>query len=238
VGRVAELYPLANNMNTFDRILWRLNGILILIGVLGALVLITYIFTQSSQFSTRQKQEAAVITSDEKQGKQYLQLGGGSLIFGNGILRFPLSEIESGGSFSSSGYGGFTRNYLFLNPIDLKSWWLLPDHKSIIRESHDLCNPQLGASKKVVSTIYEIIAKDTNGDGKISQDDSTRAYFSTNLNDSGKELTGDSVRIISVQQINESQAIVLFQTQTETRYKIILIENGATISETVIPLKQ
>jgi hypothetical protein len=84
-------------MNTFDRILWRINGILIFIGVLSILLLVGYVFTQSSLFSSRQKEEAAVITTDEKQEKQYLELRRGSLLTGTDILRSPLSEIQSGG---------------------------------------------------------------------------------------------------------------------------------------------
>ena len=225
-------------MNTFDRILWRINGILIFIGVLSILLLVGYVFTQSSLFSSRQKEEAAVITTDEKQEKQYLELRRGSLLTGTDILRSPLSEIQSGGSFSSSGYGGFTRNFLFVNPPDLKSWWLLPDQKGIIQESHDLSNPRSGDSRRVVASIYEIITKDTNGDGRISPDDSSRAYFSTNAAGSGLELTKDSIRVIAVEQVSDSQAIVLFQTPTETRATTFLITNGNIVSEAAIPLKQ
>ncbi len=236
--QTSSLGTLAKHMNTFDRILWRTNGILILVGILGLLFFIAVILMQASLFSTRQKKEAAVVTSDEKQEKQYFQLRSGSLLAGNGILRSPLLEIESGKSFSRSGYGGFIKNYLFLNPCDLKSWWLLPNHKGIIREAHDLCNPQTGDSKRVVSTIYEIIAKDTNGDGKIASDDNTRAYFSTNQDDSVTELTGDSTQIISVQQTSDAQVIILFQTPSDTRCKSISIVDGSTISETVISLNQ
>ena len=225
-------------MNTFDRILWRINGILIFIGVLSILLLVGYVFTQSSLFSSRQKEEAAVITTDEKQEKQYLELRRGSVLTGTDILRSPLSEIQSGGSFSSSGYGGFTRNFLFVNPPDLKSWWLLPDHKGIIQESHDLSNPRSGDSRRVVASIYEIITKDTNGDGRISSDDHSRAYFSTNAAGSGLELTKDSIRVIAVEQVTDSEAIVLFQPPTETRATTFLITNGNTVSEAVIPLKQ
>ena len=225
-------------MNTFDRVLWRINGILIFIGVLSILLLIAYIFTQSSLFSSRQKQEAAVITTDEKQEKQYLQLRSGSLLAGTDLLRSPLSEIESGGSFSSSGYGGLTRNFLFVYPPDLKSWWLLPDHKGIIQESHDLTNPRSGESKRVVASIYQIITKDTNGDGRITPEDSSRAFFSTNAEGSGLELTKDSTRVIAVEQVSDSEAIVLFQTPNETRAKTFLISNGTTVSEAVISLKQ
>jgi hypothetical protein len=224
-------------MNTFDRTLWRLIGILLLLGVLGIFSCIIYAFARSSLFSEEEKKEAAVVTTDKKQEKQYLQLRSASILSGTNTLRSSLSKIQSNRSFLKSEYGGSISNFLFMDSANLKSWWLLPDHEGIIQESHDLTTPRHGNNRKVVSSVYEIITEDSNGDGRISLDDNPRLFFSTNQPSSGLDLIAQSTRIIAIEQINDTQAVILFQTSSETRAKTFLISNGATVSEAVISLK-
>lgn len=225
-------------MNTFDRILWRINGILLLVAILGITLTILYAFSQSAIFSSRQKNEASVITTDESKRKTYLDLGSGSVITGSSLLRCPLYDSESDSKFSSSGYGRGTRNYLFVEPDSLKSWWLLPNHTSIIHEYKDLLSPQSGDKKKVIATIYEVASKDTNGDSKIDSDDDVAAFFSKNLDENSIELTKDAKRILSIDQVSDTEALIVFQTSTETKAKTIRIEDGNTIRESVISLKE
>lgn len=224
-------------MNTFDRILWRTNGILLLVAILGITLTIVYSFSQSTIFSSRQN-EASVITTDDNKRKTYLHLGSGLVITGSSLLRCPLFDSESDSKFSSSGYGRGTRNYLFIEPTSLKSWWLLPSHTSIIRDYKDLLSPQNGDKKKVIATVYEVVSKDTNGDSKIDSDDDVTAFFSKNLDEKSIELTKDAKRILSIDQISDTEALIVFQTSAETKAKTIRIENGNTILENTISLKK
>lgn len=223
-------------MNAFDRILWRINGVLLLLTVLGVGVLMVYVVGASGLVSQREHNADVVLTTNESQKKSYLHLGSGSLLAGGRTLRFPLYDSESDAKFSS-GYGRMTRNYLFVDPASLNSWWLLPEHTGIIAGYHDLYVPTEGAQREVISTVYEVMSRDTNGDGRIDGKDKVSALLSANDGSPAKTLAEESRGILAVEATSDTEALITFQTDKDTKVLVFEKEGGALVREGTLSME-
>src|SRR5450759_4053254 len=99
-------------MNRFDHILWRINGVLILIAAISGVSLCGFVVVQMLPGSSHERKNAAVVNVDQgTHEKEYLRLGSASNMKGASVVRMPLYSDTDYGSFSSRSSGGNTRNY-------------------------------------------------------------------------------------------------------------------------------
>ena len=128
-------------MNRFDRILWRINGVLFLVILVLGFLPLAWNFAESWIHRPSRKNAPPIL--NEAQGtheKEHFQLGAPSRVTGTSILRTPLYGEASSreySSFKSSGDRSHTRNYLFLDYSDLSSWWLFETFERAILKEHD-----------------------------------------------------------------------------------------------------
>lgn len=225
-------------MNAFDRVLWRINGVLVLAGCLGIALVALYVFYPSAFFTADRNPEALWVEAGDDFEKSYLHLGDGSLLAGVPVLRCPLYDSEPSGKRLRYSRQREIRNYLFIDSTSLKSWWLLPDDSAFIVGHHDLFKPRGGDGKTVVSTLYQVALEDSNGDGRIDADDRVSVLFSTNRDAPPVNLTGDSKKILSIYQVSDSEALIMVQTDDGAEALVIQIESGKRVRESSIALRR
>src|SRR5437667_2544608 len=112
-------------MNKFDRILWRINGVILLAVLIFGLLPLVWSLSESWLHRPLRLNAPPIVR--EVQGiheKEFLHLGWPSRITGTSVLRIPLyGEVPPRGSSSFKGGGerAHTRNYLFVDYSDLSS---------------------------------------------------------------------------------------------------------------------
>lgn len=155
--------------NKFFITISRINSILILLVVIGALISIIVLNIASSSWGNRN----TVQVHDEK-SKETIDLRLGSLedMKGHDIQTVNLLSDNPGRGFSS-GYGGAEiRNVLFLSGEDLKAKWLYETNTFLIN-----CFCKLQEANKyngeapVLATYVSVVKDDTNHDGELSSKD-------------------------------------------------------------------
>jgi hypothetical protein len=232
-------------MNKFDRVLWRINGILFLV----ILIFGTYgsVRSLSPPFAQRPSRQNTPGLVNEAQGtgeKELLNLGWPSRITGTSILRMPLrSEPLSRGSSSFSSFKGGgdraqTRNYLFVDHSDLSSWWLFQGFDRAILKEHDLRADIEGKDKPVISTIFEVATADTNGDHRITEEDRVAAFFAAADGKKPIEIVSPSDRIISVDQVPNNQVLIVYQRAATVTAALFSAQDGAKIKESPLPINK
>jgi hypothetical protein len=157
----------------FFSVLWRANAVLIFVaGIMGSLVLAFVLFLMWQE-ATRSRHASDVlnVASNEIEGST-TSLGGFDPIEGTPVLRAELF-IEQEYEFSAGSKDTrSTQNYLYYNPTENTTNWLLPGYKGIILATHELPADdyrEVRTPPKVV--LYELVDRDTNGDGKLTQND-------------------------------------------------------------------
>src|ERR1043166_1615953 len=150
-------------MNRFDRILWRINGLvlLILFIFLGFQIwMATHMWSRPPFRPASAPSPNAPRVSEEKLS---LHLGDVSGISGTPFLRVALqSEAENFGSFPSSrGVPRRVWNYRYVSATDLSSWWLFERPDQVITHVHDLRADLGGNDKPVVASLFEVVTGDS-----------------------------------------------------------------------------
>jgi hypothetical protein len=198
-------------MNKFDRILWRINGILFLIVLLFGILPLLWSLSESLGRRPTQAHGAAIV--NQTQGtheREFLHLGSPSRITGTSMLRVPLqSEVPSrASSFKSSGFESHNRNFLFIDHSDLSSWWLFEGFEQAIIREHDLRVEPAGNDKRVIGTIFEVVTTDTDGDHRITANDRVSVFFSGADGKKPIEIVSSSDRILSVDQVTNNEVLI------------------------------
>ena len=226
-------------MKRFDLILWRINGVLLLFAVAAGIILLIWGLAQTFFYSANEHKDAAVV--DVNQGthqKEYLNLGGSTKMTGLSVVRIPLYSDTSYRSFSSESSGGRTRNYLFIDFSSLSSKWLFDGFQRLILNEHDLYASLNNTGTNIVGSIYEVVASDTNGDGKVTEDDQVIAFWGTPNGKDVVEVVSSAKRILSVEQVTDAEVLIIYQQEKSTMAMLLSASTGKKIKESQLPMQQ
>src|SRR2546422_2573007 len=106
-------------MNKFDRILWRINGVLFLVILSFGILPLVWSLSGSFRRPPYHQGEPSIVSKPQgTNNKQFLHLGDAARVRGTPFLRISLrSEAEYSSSFK--GRDSRVANYLYLNDADL-----------------------------------------------------------------------------------------------------------------------
>ncbi|XOF35159.1 MAG: hypothetical protein ACL93V_07685 [Candidatus Electrothrix sp. YB6] len=156
----------------FFRVINRINSVVFLLLLFGALFLILIVTFQSNKWQDRRTFEVIDNSNSEDANKIELILEGIHIIEGHDVQYIRLESKRSGGKFSSGYSGGQIRNILFLVGSDIDSHWLYEKHSNYIRNFSHLRKKSNGDKNEPVVALYiEVVKNDTNGDGELNDED-------------------------------------------------------------------
>jgi len=213
-------------MNKFDHILWRINGIAILLGafLFGCFCLYTAYRVLFWTFEPREQNIAFV--NEETQQSGYLRLGEFSPVDNVNAFYAPLESYgEDGNSsnYSSSYHSSNTVNYLFLDRAENKAAWLAPGNSWRFLRLHKLYEDIEAKKKKTVGFIYKVIREDTNQDNSLDAKDKHWIYYSR-ANGSGFIPLLKAIDVVlGVEQVNNNYVMFFYQNGSKTYYSEIEI---------------
>jgi len=229
-------------MKHFDRILWRINGILLLFAAASGVILLVFGLLSAISFgSSNARKDAAIVNIDQStHQKEYFFLGSSSEIKGFSIVRIPLHSDTSYRSFSSYGSsgGGLVRNYLFIDYSSMSSKWLFDGFKRLILNVYDFHASLNNNNTNIVGSLYVVVTSDTNGDGRITEDDRAAVFFGTPDGKGVGEVIPPINRILSIEQVTDSEALIIYQKEQSTMALLLSTSTGKQIREAKLPMKQ
>jgi len=169
----------------FFRQLWRINGVLIFLVALLAVLVLGCIAIQFLDFGRHAAKQVVRVDQQTQEKAEPPILGAFQTVSGTPFMRAALTfgDEYARSSFSSSAGSYSTRNYLFLNPETLEGRWLFPDNKQLIVDSDELrenLQPKDSDTPKFRTTafFYKMIDTDTNGDKQLTPEDKLSIAYS------------------------------------------------------------
>jgi hypothetical protein len=233
-------------MNRFDRILWRINGVLFL--ALLAAGLWGFLTTLTAFYRDRNIKPREAVTVVDQQGnrsgeKETLSLDDLKRVSGTPFVRMPLRKKRESDAVSSFGsYKGRRPdtliNYLYLNTADLSSWWLFEGFDRAITDQQDLRTETGGNDRAVVATLFEVVVKDTNGDHLLTSADQEAVYFCGADGRRPIEIIPPSDGVLGVEQVSPGQFMIIYRREQSVTASLFSLANGAKLKETVLPVKE
>lgn len=198
---------------------WRVNSLMILAASVLAVVLLgVFIASQLRDwFRTRQTTDVVNLVEEQVQGTRS-RLGRFEQIAGTGVLRASLNVEQAYELGTISKESTSVQNYLYFEPRTQQSYWLLPGYRGLVLEDHLYPDPTYGdTSTPVVTTLFQLIDADSNGDGKLSYSDRLALAVSDPIGKQLVRVVKDVERFNGAYLMDAQTLVVLYSTRGEVR---------------------
>ncbi|NEQ87560.1 MAG: hypothetical protein F6K26_48425 [Moorea sp. SIO2I5] len=223
--------------NKFFRFVWRFNAIVIMASGLLAIAVLAFAAIEIVRSTTRERQGINILNvDDDSSSSQEWELGNLREVDGTTYLMVPLYSDQSYTQSYYSKSTRSTRNYLFLDSETGNSKWLFANNDYLIASdrfisgTNDKENNRL-ESKPVIAVLYQLIKQDTNGDGRLTNNDMlTIALTHPNGNDYQEVLTGVD-RFLGYKVINANSLLILYQRDGIAYSAKVSLDNFALSNE-------
>lgn len=193
--------------------IWRFNAIVImLVGGLGvALALFACIMIYID--ITRDRSVRNVVNIEESsEKKEEWKLGSIATVKGSEFIMVPLHSEQRYARGSSSKSASSTRNYLFINVVNNKKYWLLGKNDYLITQTNQIPSTKYDEqSKDAKAILYYVVKSDTNNDKALTSSDSLTVAISKPNGKGYVELLKDIDFVNGYKNINENSVILVFQ---------------------------
>lgn len=205
-------------MDRLFSIITKINSVLLLLVLLGAAGSIAWMTLQSSHWQRRGAVEVAESKSEVKKSI-LLNFERVENIKGTDTQMMRLTTQEKSAKFSSGGYGGETRNILFLNGADKNARWLFEDHKNLVLTTAQLHEESSSAKEQSTKALYfEYVSADSNKDGSLSTDDHSSVGLTKPDGSGFLEALRDVSRILSYGMLDEQHLSIVYQKGNVVRH--------------------
>ncbi len=207
--------------NVFFRWIWRINSILIFLGALGLVGLISYELLRGL---FRSPPETPVVTNvaedptgienwvlgrmEEMSGTNFAMI---RLVSENNEVLLPKSSYLASGSGYFRSNKGPAKNVLFVDTKNNTSHWLFPDNSQIVSDSEPFPIRSYSKHTKTITKVvfYEVVEKDTNGDGVKNESDKLSLAVSKPSGEDYKVILQQFDRVIGKSLSEEDMVVVI-----------------------------
>lgn len=215
-------------MQNFDKILWRINGIIILFLSLAGLLFLSYLIVANVNNITRDREVTNIINNNEVKKDEYLYLENFERIKGNKLFLSALVlsqryDIDYYSKNSSS-----IKNYLFFNVENNSKHWLFENHDYLILEKIDILKNKEIYNGDIIGFIFKVIKSDTNGDGIINYKDDKSILISNNFGKNLKIVLNKYDKLLGINQY-ENDKLIIFYLLNQKLYNLKIDLNNFEI---------
>ncbi|MBA4502417.1 hypothetical protein [Marinobacterium marinum] len=158
--------------NRFFKLVWRFNGLVIMIA--GLLAVMTLLFVAYQVFNELTKERAVhnIVNVDEgADAEDILRLGYFEQPNSDKVLMIPVQVDQSYDQDYFSKSATSTRNYLFVNTESGEKKWLFKHANYLIASARKVRLSDDAADESAVAIVYQVVKEDSDQDGRLSASD-------------------------------------------------------------------
>ncbi len=221
----------------YDRILWRINGLILLLAGIGLLFGMLYIGVMILRDFGRNHRRPDLVTVDQAtQKKEFLRLGYGRPLAGGQYVLIPLTTSSDGStSFSYKGTrSGDEKNYLVVNKIDKTLSWVWSDSKISILRS-EVVHKEISNDKPIAKGLWiQVVSKDRDQNEKLEEEDGIDLLYYDLASQEKAPILENLDRVASIEQINADELMILFIREGSGYWTTFNARTNKTSSESPI----
>jgi len=230
-------------MEKFDKLIWRINGILICGAVVCVVVFAVfaggYAAYEAVGFDDREREVSDIVVVDEENKKEI------SLVVENfnrvAGTPYYVAAVNGDERFDRGSYSKFShsiKNYFFFNSEDGSSYYLFPDHERLICDRDVLIRKINELESEVLGWLYEVVDVDSNVDGLLTHSDYKKICISDASGKTVTSLVDEVVRTLGFQKLKGNQICFFAQTAHGYFAYIIDIDRKEVIEKTALNTKE
>lgn len=232
--------------NKFFKLVWRINGLIILGGATLIALFVVYNIAKDFIRSSNRPQPVVVenLASDPEDKEKWV-IGSPIHVTGNDFMLLPLvsenKEVKmlsvanfSKPSYDKRYYGNLSKNILFLDKKENKSFWLFKDTNRLILNI-TLFPDQFNNVEPTKAIFYNVVSKDTNKDKKLTKEDDSSLFMSTPEGENYQLILEAYDRLISRDIVGDNQILLVFQNKGKAFSRLIQLLPYKIISSVELP---
>ncbi len=219
-------------MDRFFSLVWRANALVILAAGLAGLALVMILLVQLGRdFLEPRRVQGVVNLADEEVEAETFHFGRFESISGSEFLSAPLYTQQGYplGSISKSSQS--SRNYLFYNPASGAAHWLLPDNEGLVEWRSEFPPSRYkGEREPVKGVLWQVIASDTNGDRKLTQNDLSVVFISGPSGRPLRELISGVQEVHGAHQFSSDRVSLMLLKNNRLRAAVVSLNALSLVS--------
>jgi len=225
--------------NRFFKSIWRIDGILLLIVGLLAIIALGYaLFGVIGNTGAARDEQVYVTDQTDSKEAVHWQLGSLIPVEGSSAVMLPL---ETGDRYSGSSYEKSAAttawNFLFIDGRNNKSHWLFDANSNLILSSDLLVEENYSVALNPVQAIlYQLVTADSDGDGELSSYDKQSVGLSQPDGGNYREVLKDIDFVVGHRLIDKDNLLLIYQRQGRAYSALVSLKGFAITSEQEIDL--
>lgn len=231
--------------NKFFLWVWRINGVLILGGVVIIGLFIAYQIAKDFFRDRHQPQENIVESvPEDPHNKEKWILGNPSHIQGNSFIMIPLvsenrnvevkDKFAYTNSFSGKSISNPAKNILFLSTKSNNSFWLFADTQRLILDTSQFPN-DYNSDKPTKAIFYNVVSVDSNSDKILNYKDDSSLFISSPEGSDYQVVLKAYDRILSQSMVGTNKIMIVYQFEGTAYSMLIKISPYKVISNKKLP---
>lgn len=227
------------NLEKYDKFIWRVNGSLLLLACIGAILVCTIVGFKllSEVLGTRQVHDVVNVDQNTKK-EEYLRLGYFHSLKGTDLILIPLtSEQKYDASYYSKSAYSRARNYLVFNSKNKDSYWIWKSNAFLVLEETKIHN-QIKEEKtqKARGLVFEFVDQDSNSDGVLDDKDKKSIQYFDLSSKKSVPVISQLDRSIGVQQTGDDEVLFFYSRSGKSYFKSLTVSSLSLSNEKEIGL--
>ncbi len=169
--------------------------------------------------------------ADEEIESETFHFGSFEASPGSDFLSAPLYTQQGYPLGSISKSSESSRNYLFYNPTTGAAHWLLPDNKGLVEWRSQFPASRYNQDPEPVrGVLWQVIASDTNGDRKLTENDLSTIFVSDASGRPLRELISDVQQVHGANQFSPDRVALMFLKENRLRAAVVSLNDLSLVS--------
>lgn len=210
------------NFEKYDKIIWRVNGTLILLGSVIAVLVCALVGSRlvSEVFETRPEHDIVNVNQNTKK-EEFLRLGYFQPLPGTDLILVPLTaEQKSNASYYSRSSYNQARNYLIFNAKTKDSYWVWKTNTTLALEETKIQNQVSdGKNQKVIGLVFEFVDKNSNADKTVDENDQKSLQYFDLATRKPLPVVDGVDRVIGVRQSGDDEVLFFYSRAGKSFFK-------------------
>lgn len=227
------------NLEKYDKIVWRVNGSLLLLACIGAILVCSVVGYKLmiEVFGNRQVHDIVNVDQNTKK-EEYLRLGYFHSLKGTDLILIPLtSEQKYEASYYSKSAYSHARNYLVFNSTSKEGYWIWKSNSFLVLEDIKIHN-QIKDEKtqKARGLVFEFVEKDSNTDNVLDGNDKKSIQYFDLATKKSVPVISQVDRSIGVQQTGDDEVLFFYSRTGKSFFRSLTVSSLALSDEKEIGL--
>lgn len=210
------------NMEKYDRVVWRINGSLLLLACIGAILMMLVVgYKLASELFGRHQVHDIVNVDENTKKEEFLRIGYFQYLKGTEFILIPLSSEQTySASYYSKSSHSRARNYMIFDSKNKSSYWIWKSNESLILDETKIYD-QISEEKtqKTRGMVFEFVEKNSNADSVLDENDQKSVHYHDLASKETISILNQVDRIVGIQQSASDEVLFFYSRSGKSYFK-------------------